>query len=211
MDDVGRLQQALLRTYRIEMPLDVRDFLLSDSEVAIALAPTAAAAREMLLVRQQADALEVSLYLDAADLQALADAGPATAVDDPGLDRFCRIAEGVSHFVLLAWRALRHWPISRFELELQAEVDKFMVCLVAGVGDGPELVEALFVRSRLRDELSATERERYRSASSLARDYCQSLGSKDRDDLLEDARRFYRFGQREKVGHIAGLRARRAA
>ena len=34
--------------------------------------------------------------------------------------------EGVSHFTYYAWNAARDKPVSLFELELQAEVDKFV-------------------------------------------------------------------------------------
>ncbi|MCH7929016.1 MAG: ATP-binding protein [Proteobacteria bacterium] len=52
---------------------------------------------------------------------------------DPRTYCFCYIdlqmmhsVEGVSHFVLVAERARRELPVTQLELELQAEIDKFL-------------------------------------------------------------------------------------
>jgi len=197
------LQRLLEIAYRIEPVPDVRQFLLTDPDVADALAPQAdpSAAREALLVRQTADGMELSLYLDPDDLEAAAQPG------SQNLDRLMRIAEGVSHFVLLTWRAQRDLPVSRLELELQAEVDKYLVGLLAEVACADELIDQLFVRARVRDDLEESEARRYRDASDLAHTYCRSLPDRPNEHAMRDLRRFWRFGQRAKVAHIAGLAA----
>jgi hypothetical protein len=199
------LQRALESTYRIEIDLDVNDFVLSDPGTADALSPDVSRSRESLLVRESEAGLELSLYLDAADLERLAEDGPVQHLADPRLDPFCRTAEGVSHFVMLAWRAQRQWPVSRFELELQAEVDKYLICRLSGVGEGQPLLDALFTRVRYRDDLTIEESGRYRAANDMGHDYCRALAQLDDADVVREVRRFYRYGQREKVGHIAAL------
>ncbi len=194
----------------------MRGFVLTDPEVAQALAPDsqAEAAREVLLVRQDGDDLSLSLYVDGDDLAAAARASGAGALEELGLDRLMRLAEGVSHFVLLAWRAQRDRPVSRLELELQAEVDKFLVGLLAGVAPPCDLMRRLFVRAHFRDGLHRDEARRYADASHLAHTYCRSLVHEGRDGragTLRKLRRFWRLGQRDKVAHIAGLPRRRVA
>ena len=204
---LANLQRLLETAYRIEPGPDVRSFLLTDPDVAEALAPTASPrfAREMLLVRETADSLDLSLYLDADDLAA------AEGGEPPGLDGLMRLAEGVSHFVLLTWRAQRDLPVSLLELELQAEVDKFLIGLISDVSDAEGLIERLFVRTRLREDLSDEDSRRYRDASSLAHTYCRSLPDRPDEEAMRSLRRFWRFGQRAKVEHIAGLPAVRIA
>ena len=194
------LQRLIERAYGIEPVPDVRTFLLSDPAVAEALAPMSSTAREALLVRQQGEDLELSLYLDPADLQELSG-------EQPGLDCLMRAVEGISHFVLLVWRARRGRPVSLLELELQAEVDKFVVGCLAQVGTAEELVDTLFARARLRDNLTEEERRRYTAASELARTYCRALPDLGSHEFLRDLRRFWRFGQPGKVSHIARLAA----
>jgi len=58
--------------------------------------------------------------------------------------------------------------------------------------------------------MSAERAERYRTASGLAERYCahletQFLRRARLTDLAREARRFYRFGQREKLEAIAGM------
>ncbi len=198
------LQRMFETAYRIEPVPDVRSFVLTDPEIADALAPGAdpTAAREALLVRQTSEGLEVSLYLDPDDLEAASSQG---ATGD--LDRLMRVVEGVSHFVLLTWRAQRDLPVSRLELELQAEVDKYLLGMLAEVADADELIEQLFVRARLRPDLEESEARRYRDASDLAHAYCRSLPDRPDEHAMRDLRRFWRYGQRAKVAHIASLAA----
>lgn len=200
---LNKLQRLLESVYRIEPGPDVRAFLLTDPVVADALCPDGdpVSAREALLVRESGGDLELSLYLDAEDLQA------TISQESPGLDSLMRVAEGVSHFVLLTWRAQRDLQVSRLEMELQAEVDKFLVGLIAQVADADELIDQLFVRARLRDDLDPDDARRYRDASELAHAYCRSLPQRPDEHAMRDLRRFWRFGQRAKVAHIASLAA----
>ncbi len=54
--------------------------------------------------------------------------------DDGRLDPLCQIIEGVSHFVYLTERAQAEQSTTHLELEIQAEVDKYVV-LAASVRD----------------------------------------------------------------------------
>ena len=130
---VAGLQRGLERLYRIDTALDVRDFLI-DERTRGACAP-ARAPREQLLLAESEGGLELGLFLDRTALENLAARDPRERLDDRNLGDFLLAVEGVSHFVYVAWRARAKRPVSAFELELQAEVDKYVTCLLTLLRD----------------------------------------------------------------------------
>jgi hypothetical protein len=92
---------------------------------------------------------------------------------------FWSALEGVSHFTYYAWNAARDKTVSLFELELQAEVDKFVttgMLLREQTGREPSGLHAwLFDSPTLAAELAEHERERYRRANRYAAKYCRRL------------------------------------
>jgi hypothetical protein len=188
-----RVQRALERLYQLDRVADVDAFLEE--------APTGE--RETLFVREAADGvIEMALRvprLGARDIDLARDAD---------LDPLCQIIEGVSHFVYLADRARADREATQLELELQAEVDKFVV-LAAWLGE-PNLRASATLRRRLYEDVSyaddaATEPgQRYRLANihahafvrRLERDY---LEARRWGEMRGALRRFYRLGQEEKL------------
>jgi len=98
------VQRSLERFYWLEQGPDVTEF------VRTAEGPS----RESLVVRADDDAVELALYLPSADASGAGDA-------------YVQLLEGVSHFVYVAERARIDLPATALELELQAEVDKFVL------------------------------------------------------------------------------------
>jgi hypothetical protein len=140
---------------------------------------------------------------------------PSEAVRADGglpLDLLCQVVEGVSHFVYLAERARRGLPTTQLELELQAEVDKFVVVAEAlGRASSDEaerrrlrgLRAAMFERVRYLHEAHTEPGARYRLANQLAARFIGSMEDAwvcARDALvLARLRRFHGAGQREKI------------
>jgi hypothetical protein len=207
------LQGGLESLYRVETELDVRDFLLGADRGG---ARVERAPREQLLVKQSNGELELGLFVDERTLENLAVNDPRQKLEDDNLQDFLLAVEGVSHFVYLVTRARAERPVSAVELELQAEVDQYLVALLVSWGqngDPPDdLRERLFARVQFAGDLSAEERDRYQLANSAADEYAASLEArfvKPRavEDLLAEARRFYRKGFADKLSHVAQLAA----
>ena len=179
-----------------------------------------AARREVVLVEpgNGARPTGVAVMLDPAVSRALE--GERVA----GMSRFdawCLALEGVSHFVLLAYRADNDRPVTELELEFQAEVDKFVVGVVEQV-DGrsatdaerrsTRLRRALYGRERFVDGASTVRGKRYRLAQRLAARYAHALERRyvryaRLRGLVEEVREFYRAGLADKwawVGDGAG-------
>jgi hypothetical protein len=193
------VQRALERVYQLEHAECVSAFLH----------PASCGARESLVLREAEDgAIEIRVHVPALGRKEI------DVHRDADLDPLCQLIEGVSHFVYIAERAKSGRESTQLELELQAEVDKYVV--LAGVTRAVEREASEALRRRLyelvsfaHDEVTA-EGERYRVANALAKSYVRKL---ERDFVLpcrfeemrRELRRFYRFGQEEK------LRAARAA
>ena len=135
---------------------------------------------------------------------------PAAALGAGLLDDLCKVIEGLSHFNYVAWRASRDRSVTLLELELQAEVDKFVSTMQLAREKGDtELMRGLHARlfdnPRFHDHLSRRQLERYRAASEYAARFCQALVPRLRgcgEDLLPELRRFYRMSLGDKISHI---------
>jgi hypothetical protein len=180
------VQKALENIYRIERVVDVRDFLHNP----------VAGERESLLLRENTDGvLEVGVRLPGLEGHA-------------GLDTLCQFIEGVSHFVYVVERARMCRSTTQLELELQAEVDKWVV-LAASLGT-LDVCSSARLRARLYEQVTFAHQgdselgHRYRVANDAAnhfvrrleRDYLRPSRFKDMQAYLG---RFFRLGQEDKL------------
>lgn len=208
-----RAQALLQRIYALETPLAVEDFLVTDRAFANALDDSASArdCDEKLLLAHDEHGVSMSLFVDAALLERLAEADPDENLDEHNLADFCVALEGVSHFLYVAERAAQDRPVTLLELELQAEVDKYlgvqsMLHQQGKPGAPRRLLRRLFEQVSFVEDLNEDEASRYRGANHYARRYCghlerQYLG-RSPARLTEEVRRFYTFTQPEKLRHI---------
>jgi hypothetical protein len=190
----SRIQRGLEMLYRLDRSADVDAFVTHANE----------GQREALLVRESEDGLELQLRIPRL--------GDRTVdVEGAGLDPLCQIIEGVSHFVYLADRASFGREATQLELELQAEVDKYVI-LASALDAGTRFDErsSRRLRERLYDDVSfvhaedTVEGERYRMANGCARRF---TGRLERDyvtrarfgELQGELRRFFHMGQGEKL------------
>ena len=212
------LQQSLQRIYEIDVPHDVGDFLITDPAVVRELegGEDAREIDEKLLVAQDGDCIDVALYVDEAVMQRLGNDDPITRLHDGNLADFCTALEGVSHFVYLTWNASHERGVSLLELEMQAEIDKYVtMALLIGQQASGKIPKALhrwlFDDPVFDSELDRESLERYRDANYYASRYCAMLerrymgpyvSDERRSGLLNDLRRFYRLRQRDKISCI---------
>lgn len=211
--ELRRIQGLLERLYEVEAGADVTEFVLTDEAFVRSLEGRAyRPAPEKLLVYEVDNELNVSLFLAPEILDRLAGAPPHEALMDDNLVDFWTVLEGVSHFVYLGHNAGFERPITRMEMELQAEVDKFVAAalLVArqrsGQVPGRGLHRALFENPSLDSALNGEEQWRYRTASRYAGQYCQRLIERLRNPadgaLHRELRRFYRLPRGHKLEFI---------
>jgi hypothetical protein len=180
------VQEALERVYRLERVVDVGDFVQGVGE----------GERESVLLRESDDgALEMSVQLPR--LQ-----------DEAGLDGLCQIIEGVSHFVYLVERARSQRTATQLELEMQAEVDKWLMLAGAmrpfDVDRSARLRERLYERVTFTQDPASETGERYRVANDVAHAFVRRLerlyvhGGRFAA-MRSELRQFFQQGQEEKL------------
>jgi len=206
-------QSLLSELYDTEQRLDVLDFLVTDNRILAAIEGTSVReTEEKLLIHQDDGELELSLYLAPELLARLQTRDPRTRLGRRNFADFCTVLEGISHFNYMVWNASSDKTVTLHELEMQAEVDKYVGSL-AILADQPDsvfsdsLYDCLFDDSQFADDLEPEELERYRSASALAAKFCHGLAKRfphglARPGMLDELRTFYRLTQPDKVSHI---------
>jgi hypothetical protein len=209
---VNRLQEQLEAIYALRCASRAESFLVGPED-AQALGATGRSDEE-LLVGEGEEGLELALCFAPGLLARLA-AYPEGGVHqllERELDGYCQLAEGVSHFLYLAHCASQEQRVSLLELEAQAEVDKFALCLLHRWGDGvgawaEELLARLFDRVRYREQLAPEERWRYQEANRISHSYCRRLmghvTARRLESLLRELRYAYRLGARAKLDYFA--------
>jgi hypothetical protein len=210
-----QLQDLIGDIYDVRINHDVYDFLVTDRDE---LPPAARASRsdEQLIVAQPAPSEDgevgVSLYLDPALLERLQHADPIASLHVGNVADYWTALEGVSHFLYLAWNAGHDKPVSLLELEMQAEVDKYVASYWLMRRQFParfpaELLRLLFERTRIDPELADGREDLYREATRYAQRFCRKLerslrNSPSPSEVLAELRRFYRLTNARKVAHI---------
>lgn len=189
------VQTALERLYRIDENPPVDSFVMVAGEDE----------REALFLRQTGGDLEICVRLPAL---------PET--DDGSLDRMCQIIEGVSHFVMVTERARAERETTHLELEMQAEVDKYVVLATALARRGTfdrstsdRLRAQLYEGASFVHERETETGDRYRLASRAAARFVRRIErryavSQNIDDMRSPLRRFFAASQEEKLRLAAG-------
>jgi hypothetical protein len=210
---LASLQGALTEIYDLPVTPDVRDFLMTD-RAGLGAGSHSRASDEQLIVAEEGDTLSMALYIDAAVLERLERCDPFTGLTQDNLADYLTVAEGVSHFVYVAWNTGYDKPVTLLELELQAEVDKYVLCAwllrEQGAGRFPcELHRVLFERAHVDPVAAAGRIDLYHTASNYAARFCRRVAAQlsgKRNgvarDLSAELRRFYRWGNVRKLRHI---------
>ncbi|MDB6044496.1 MAG: uncharacterized protein JWM63_3047 [Gammaproteobacteria bacterium] len=212
-----RLQDLIGGIYDVSITHDVYDFLVTDRG-RLPAAVRSSESDEELIVAEPADesggAVGMSLYLDPALLERLALADPMVRLHDGNVADYWTALEGVSHFLYLAWNAGHDKPVSLLELEMQAEIDKYVASYWLMRRQFPdrfpgELLRLLFEKTRIDPRLARGREAMYRAASRYAEKFCRRLEQSLRGargdsegEVLAELRRFYRLTNARKVAHI---------
>ncbi|MEO8700311.1 MAG: hypothetical protein ABI867_09720 [Kofleriaceae bacterium] len=208
---LARVQRGLESLYRVDTGACIDDFMI-DGALRDDLVSTRRP-REQLLVCEEAGVMSLALFVDPSALANLAANDPSARLDDANLGDFLLAVEGVSHFIYAVCCARAERPVTQLELELQAEVDKYVTCLLA---TAPEATVSSTLRRRLfgdceyADDLDHEEHSRYRAANDNAHRYTTYLeqayvAPRRIPEMLGELRRFYRLGLAAKLAAISGF------
>ena len=214
---LNKLQTHLEHIYEIQSQYRVQDFVFHDAVLAAQL-DTSDNPREnpeKLLIHQNGDTIDVSLYLDEKLIQRLEQLDPTTQLTDDNIHDFWVALEGISHFVYFAYNAEYERPVSLFELELQAEVDKYILSayLLGRQGNATipdSLHYHLYRKSDFDPRLQQHERRRYYQANELAGKFAAFIADCINNrissaTITNTLRRFYRLSHHQKIRNIMQL------
>ena len=207
------IQELLGGIYDVRLAHDVYDFLITE-RAQLPQRVSASAADEELFIAEGRDAVGVSLYLDPQLLERLQEADPLQHLHEGNVADYWTALEGVSHFLYFAWNAAHDKPVSLLELEMQAEIDKYVASFALLRRQSPErfpveLLQLLFARTRIDSSLARGRERMYHAASGYAERFCRQLQASLRGsraelggEALAKLRRFYRLTDGGKVAHI---------
>lgn len=197
-----KIQNQIESLYHFRLRYNVENFLNT------AIAANNHQTKEILLVKQTASMLELGLFFDASVLKQLKTEDPFLKIGPANLQSFCIAIEGVSHFLYLLKHALEARPVTRLELELQGEVDKYLLTALLFYdqqGSVPNfLFSYLFEKIGWNLKLSGKELQRYQEANRYALRFCARLEENHIrhgrwHSALDQARHFYFLDQGSKI------------
>lgn len=113
---------------------------------------------------------------------------------------FLGAAEETSHFLYLTFRAQNERPVSLLDLEIQGEIDKYLLASLHFSAE-KHLFEHLFERTRFHERLKKEAWDRYREAHRLGGKFVRSMGRLP--DVLRFLRTFYRWSSPRRLATLA--------
>jgi hypothetical protein len=204
MRAVRQIDQAIKDLYHIETQLCAEDFLLFHFPLSLKQGVPSKSLQGALYVRNshpnhQEPEVDLGIYLSPPVREEL------TTFNDWGkhwttaqLNAFCVACEEISHFHYLIFNLERNRPVSEFELELQGEIDKFLLVFFAHYSDGRSEIERfeqifiqLFEEFRLSPGLSELQKQRYLDASQYAKQFFRKF----KEHLIDERRRLNFFSK----------------
>ncbi len=194
------LQHWIESTYGLEPGDPVEDFLIDRRQLEAHLPPgdPYRGADEVVLIAGEAPEIQLGLYLSRQLKLEGTELGKASA------HQVMSGLEGVSHLLLLIHRLKQAEDLSQLELELQAEIDKFLFLNLVPAAGLRDSAKTHLQRQADLDGLSAERLETYETARRLAYRYCLSLERKylaprSYDGLYRELRHFYRLSHWKKL------------
>lgn len=210
---VSQMQGLLAAIYDLPVAHQVGDFLFTDRRLLPAEL-RATAADEQVLVSEEPQSAAIGVFVDESVLKRLESTNPMRRLDGGNIVDFWTALEGVSHFMYLVFNASHDRQVSLLELELQAEVDKYVASLWLLRAQGPAhfprgLHRLLFEEAHVDPALAGERTGLYQRANGYAARFCRRLErqlaarrSGLARDMLAELRRFYRWGSAHKRHHI---------
>jgi hypothetical protein len=222
MRAVRQIDRALKRLYNIETSLCAEEFLIFHFPTVPQKQIASKELQGALYVRRGAEepgsnelSIDLGIYLSEQVREVLEnfpDWSSPWSLEQ--IKAFSVACEEVSHFHYLVFNLERKRPISEFEIELQGEIDKFLLMYFcesladnAGLTKFEILFEQLFINYRLAGCLNEIQKQRYLDASLYAKSFFQKmrkhLGSNGSvTEVLKRTRHFYQMDLASKISFL---------
>lgn len=205
------LQRRLESIYEVKLDQRIDDYVTTDHMLASSMGCSNRTTHEKVLVQRVGADVLLSLYLDEDVYLSLNEHDAASSMCSKQAGNFCLAAEGVSHFMYLCWNVNFEREVTHLELELQAEVDKYLLLMDYVAHDSRQHLHPwLFDGWKFSEGLNEEEQDRYENANRYAGKYCWGLEQRylrigRKREMIKELRRFYRKTQSQKMRMIDTL------
>lgn len=210
---IRKIDKAIQDLYNLEGGYRATDFLLKPRSEK---SPTPHPSGSLLLQNDGEESFNVGIYFNneaKKTLDEFQNWNPGEWTQRQ-LSAFSVATEEVSHFRYWLFHSHSGRDLSEFEMELQGEVDKFIITLFANPSFEKKnigaLFEQIFVKYSVSEELDEEQIERYLQANAYAMTFIQSIlpmvENSENEAVLQTLRKFYRLGVSDKVSWIHSKR-----
>ena len=208
-----KTQKLIEEIYGVDSGCNVVDYLIDTENYFKVIGNTEdqslSKRAESLVIYENDDSdITLGLYIDESVLVRLA-SSKKKGLTWENISDYCLMVEGISHFIHFIWRVNNQIPTTLLELEMQAEVDKFVICYLQLKGKNSfdtsyKLRNILFNQFHYYDNMKENDKGRYQQANDLGHSYCAFLEEKyikngKLQEMVEHLRRFYRLWQSDKI------------
>lgn len=167
---IESIQEKLQTIYRLPVFPKVRQFLLSPAQAQ--LFDGSIRDQPRVLFFEENDDANIGIYLGKKIFKNITKNNHVFSLQD-----FCVVAEEVSHFVYLLWSKCNAKKINLLDLEIQAEVDKFLITKEL-FPNKETMIQKMFEKITLRKGLTSAQEDRYLIANRLGRKLALDWNSK---------------------------------
>jgi len=219
---IKELQKKIEKTYALDTGItNIEQYIIGDKgyeefyakEEIRTVVNSHSGAR--VLLRDAGDTLKVSIYYPDSLIRELEDNDPRLGIHDENIDLCASFIEELDHFLFIAQNYKSNRPFSLLELELQANVTKYLVLKYFIALQSRSLKLSKFDREYIRHHLfykrkfdieDTLERKRYEDAGKFGMMYTEQIDRLSHEERLRDLRRFSRMTCPSKIKHIQSTR-----
>ena len=168
-----------------------------------------------VLIRDAGETLKVSIYYPDELIRELESNDPRLGLHDGNVDLCASFVEELDHFLFIAQNYKQNRPFSLLELELQANVTKYLVLKYFIALQNKSVKLSNFDKEYIRYHLfykrkydieDTSERKRYEDAVKFGMMYTKHIDLLPQEDRLRDLRQFSRMTCPSKIRHIQSAR-----
>ncbi len=168
-----------------------------------------------VLIRDAGETLKVSIYYPDELIRELESNDPRLGLHDGNVDLCASFVEELDHFLFIAQNYKQNRPFSLLELELQANVTKYLVLKYFIALQNKSIKLSNFDKEYIRYHLfykrkydieDTSERKRYEDAGKFGMMYTKHIDLLPHEDRLRDLRQFSRMTCPSKIRHIQSTR-----
>ncbi len=219
---IKELQRKIEKTYALDTGItNIEQYIIGDKgykefyakeEISTVVKSYSGA---KVLIRDTEDALKVSIYYPDELIRKLESNDPRLGLHDDNIDLCASFVEELDHFLFIAQNYKQNRPFSLLELELQANVTKYLVLKYFIALQNRSIKLSKFDKEYIRYHLfykrkydieDTAERKRYEDAGKFGMMYIKHIDLLPQEDRLRDLRQFSRMTCPSKIRHIQSTR-----